>query len=99
MRALWPVGEAAQADYEQLRTAALEGTPLLGPVAARFERQGLWGLIARPHAGPLFVVTLVGAARPAWTPYGDPRAVALADSYELVITAGAARPVPKEEAG
>jgi hypothetical protein len=64
-RALWPVAEAAQADYEQLRTLALAGTPAVGRAAALFERHGLWGLIASPQAEPLYVASVIGAARPA----------------------------------
>jgi hypothetical protein len=86
MRAPWPAGEAAQADYEQLRQAVLDGHPLAGAAAARFEAQGLWGLIRRPASEPAYVARLLGAARPAWTPYGDPRLDALADAYELIVT-------------
>ena len=45
-RSFWPVGEAAQADYEQLRALTLAGTPAVSVAAARFGRYGLWGLIA-----------------------------------------------------
>jgi len=86
MRALWPAGEAAQADYEQLRQAVLNARPLAGATAARFETQGLWGLIRRPVSELVFVARLLGAARPAWTPYGDPRLDVLADAYELIVT-------------
>ena len=85
MRALWPVGEAAQADYETLRDAALSGMGLASPVAARFARVGLVGLIVRPAARPVFVAALVGATRPARTPYEDPRRQALGAAYELVV--------------
>ena len=53
MRALWPPGEAAQADYEALRAAALAGTPLADSAAARFANGGLAALIARPPAEPV----------------------------------------------
>jgi hypothetical protein len=67
------VGEAAQADYEALREAAVTGVGVATPVAARFARAGLAGLILAPAAGAVFVASLTGAARPAWTPYEDPR--------------------------
>ena len=69
MRAFWPVGEAAQADYETLREAALAGMVICEAAAGRFERAGLAGLIARPAARPVFVASVAGASRPAWTPY------------------------------
>lgn len=89
-RRLWPPAEAAQSDYEALRQAAVAGRPLLGVAAARFERAGLAGLIARPLAPPLFSVVISGAVRPAWTPYGDPRTQAMIEVYELLLGAGAA---------
>jgi hypothetical protein len=85
VRALWPVGEAAQADYEMLRDAALSGVGLASPVAARFARVGLVGLIVAPAARPAFVAALVGATRPAWTPYEDPRRQALGAAYALLL--------------
>ncbi|HZV25498.1 MAG TPA: hypothetical protein VFG00_04325 [Acidothermaceae bacterium] len=86
MREFLPVGEAAQADYERLRSAVLAGTPLIGSLSARFERGGLAALIASPQtASPCFVADLIGATRPAWTPYADPRVEALAESYGLVL--------------
>ncbi len=90
MSRLWPVGEAAQADYESLRVAVLAGTAPVGVVAARFEAHGLWGLIRRPVAEAVFGAQLHGAARPAWTPYGDPRLNALADAYALLLDVGGA---------
>lgn len=87
MKRFWPVGEAAQADYETLRAAVLAGTPLWGPAAARFQGGGLWGLIRRPTAEPVFLATLVGALRPPWSPHADPRLDALADAYQLVLAA------------
>ena len=89
-RALWPVAEAAQSDYEQLRAWALAGTPAVGRAAALFERHGLWGLIASPQAEPLFVASVLGAARPAWSPHSDPRALALADGFQIIVAASAA---------
>lgn len=97
-RAFWPIAEAAQADYEQLRAAALAGTVAVGRAAARFERDGLWGLIAHPQARPLFVASAVGATRPAWSPHVDPRLVALADGFEIIVVASAAT-VREEKAG
>ena len=48
----WPVAEAAQADYEALRAAALAGEqPRDELAAARFARRGLAGLIAWPSVG------------------------------------------------
>jgi len=88
MRRLWPVAEAAQADYELLRAAVLVGTPLVGPAAARFDSAGLFGLIRRPLAEPDFTARLFGARRAPWTPYGDPRLDALGVAYELILAAG-----------
>jgi hypothetical protein len=85
VRARWSAGEAAQADYEALRAAAMAGTALLGPAAARFERRGLAGLVCWPAAERAFVATVVGARRPAWTPYADPRLDVLAAGYQLVL--------------
>jgi hypothetical protein len=85
VRSFWPVGEGAQADYEQLRAGALAGTRLAGAAAARFERSGLVGLILAPSAPAVFSAVLLGAARPSWSPYADPRDEALADGYLLVL--------------
>ena len=63
-RRLWPIGEAAQADYEVLRKAVLSGEPLGSLAAARFARRGLAGLIAWPVAEPVYTAVVVGAARP-----------------------------------
>lgn len=97
MSRLWPVGEPAQADYERLRAAVLAGAPLASPEAARFARAGLWGLMRQPAAEPVFVARLLGGGRPAWTPYEDPRLVALAAAYELVLEPHAA--ARREETG
>lgn len=91
MKRRWAADEAAQADYEQLRRAVLAGLPLIGTAAQRFDRRGLAGLIAWPGTEPAFDATLVGAARPAWTPHTDPRDQALAGAYALLL---AARPGP-----
>ena len=89
-RSFWPPAEAAQVDYETLRAQVLEpcGAPQ-GLAAARFARRGLAGLIAWPSAEPVFVVELVAAARPAWTPHEDPRITALAASYQFLLDAAA----------
>lgn len=86
MRRFWPVQESAQADYEILRSHAMEGRASKTIDAARFARFGLAGLIARPSSGAILVATLVGARRPPWSPYMDPRQEALADGYELLLS-------------
>lgn len=88
-RGFWPVGEAAQADYEQLRALALAGVPALGASARRFERYGLWGLVASPQAAPAYGASFVGANRPAWSPYQDPRELALGDGFQIIVAASA----------
>ena len=84
-RRLWPIGEAAQADYEVLREAVLSGQPVQSLTAARFARRGLAGLIAWPAAEPVYAAIMVGAARAPWTPYADPRLDALTAGYELIL--------------
>ncbi len=89
-RSFWPPVQAAQVDYETLRTHALEPGGLPGGLAAaRFARRGLPGLIAWPSAEPVFVADLVAAARPAWTPHDDPRVTALAAGYQFLLEAAA----------
>lgn len=83
----WPVGEAAQADYEALRETVLSGQPMQSLMAARFARRGLAGLIAWPAAEPVFTAVIAGAERAPWTPYADPRIDVLAASYELLLSA------------
>jgi hypothetical protein len=85
VRAFWPVGEAAQADYETLREAAMAGVAVCEGAARRFERAGLAGLIVHPAARPIYIASMTGATRPAWTPYADPRGQALAAGYELLL--------------
>ncbi|HZU80626.1 MAG TPA: hypothetical protein VE991_11975 [Acidimicrobiales bacterium] len=87
MREFFPIGEESQGDYESLRSAVLAGTPLLGALSARFERGGLVALITSPQpvSAPCFVAELVGASRPAWTPYADPRDEAMAECYGLLL--------------
>lgn len=92
MSRFWPIAEAAQADYEQLRAAVRAGTRPLGPVADRFWREGLWGLLRRPATPAVFSASLFATRRPAWTPYADPRLDALGDAYLLIIHAGSADP-------
>ena len=87
MSRFWPVAEAAQADYELLRAAVLAGAAPVGQAAARFAAQGLFGLLRRPQSEPVFAARLHGGARPAWTPYGDPRREALADAYLFLLGA------------
>jgi hypothetical protein len=84
-RRFWPIGEAAQADYEALRQAVLSGEPMPSWTAARFARRGLAGLMAWPAAEPIYTAALVGAERARWTPYADPRLDALAAGYELIL--------------
>ena len=90
MSKLWPVAEAAQADYERLREAVVSTGRLPDDLAsARFARRGLAGLIAWPEAEPVFMAVAVGAARPAWTPHTDPRVESLAAIYGLLLGAEA----------
>lgn len=81
----WPVGEQSQADYEALREAVLSGKPLECLAAARFTRRGLAGLIAWPRTEPVYTAAVLGAQRPPWTPYADPRFDVLAAGYELIL--------------
>jgi hypothetical protein len=100
VRALWPPGEAAQADYEALRAAALAGTPLAGAAAARFANGGLAALIARPVAEPVFAAVVRGAPRQPWTPHADPRLEALAAGFGLLLRgAGNGHEQQHQEAG
>jgi len=85
MRAFWPVGEPAQASYEALRAQALAGAVLCDGAATRFERHGLAGLVIAPALASLFTATVVGAVRPPWTPYTDPRLDALGAVYAFVL--------------
>lgn len=89
MSRFWPLSEAAQADYETLRAAALAGLSLATPAMVRFERAGLWALIRRPAADPVYAASVAGARRPPWTPWADPRLEALTAAYGLVLAAGA----------
>jgi len=88
MRALWPVNDHIQTEYESLRALALADVELCGPSALRFAHQGLAGLIAWRRTEPAFSVSLIGARRPPWTPYGDPRLDALAAVYRFMLELG-----------
>ena len=95
----WPVGEAAQADYETLRRQVLATGALPECLAAvRFARCGLAGLIAWPAAEPVFRAELLGATRPPWTPHHDPRLDALAAGFAVLLDAAITLPtrMPKE---
>jgi hypothetical protein len=85
MRALWPVNDHIQAEYESLRTLALADMELCGPSALRFAQHGLAGLIAWRSTEPAFSGSLIGARRPPWTPYADPRLDALAAVYQFML--------------
>jgi hypothetical protein len=86
-RCFWPIGEAAQADYEVLREAVLSGEPMQSLTAARFARRGLAGLIAWPAAEPVYTAVISGAERARWAPHADPRLDALVGGYELIVRA------------
>ena len=91
MRSLWPVREAAQADYESLRQSVVSGAPARSDsVARRFDRSGLAGLIAAPHAEAEYVALVVGALRPAWCAHDDPRLEVLREVYGFLL----AEPLP-----
>ena len=82
----WPIGEAAQADYEALRAAALASEPPRDELAAaRFARRGLGGLIAWPSAEPVYLGAVIGARRPAWSGHEDPREAALGEVYGFLV--------------
>lgn len=82
----WPIAEAAQADYEALRAAALAGeAPRDELAAARFARRGLAGVIAWPRAEPVYLGELVGAQRPAWSGAEDLRETVLGEVYGLLV--------------
>lgn len=84
-RRFWPIGEGAQADYEALRKAVLSGEVMQSLAAARFARRGLAGLIVWPVAEPAYTAVTLGAQRPPWSPYADPRLEVLAAGYELIL--------------
>jgi hypothetical protein len=45
----------------------------------------LTGLIVSPPLEPAFSASIIGARRPSWTPNEDPRELALAEGYELLL--------------
>jgi hypothetical protein len=95
-RPFWPVGEAAQADYEALRAATLAGEqPRDELAAARFARRGLGGLIAWPSSEPVYLGAVIGAPRPAWSGNEDPREAALGEAYGFLVAhaSAPARPI------
>ena len=96
MRAFWPAGEPAQVDYEALRAAALAGSALCSPSAAKFDRRGLAGLIAWPDSEAALCATVLASPRPPWTPLADPRVDALATVYELLLSARRVPDLEKE---
>lgn len=82
----WPVAEAAQADYELLRAAAVAGeAPRDDLAAARFAQRGLAGVIAWPRSEPIYLGALVGAQRSPWSGAQDPRAAALGEVYGFLV--------------
>ena len=83
----WPLAEAAQADYEALRAAALAGeAPRDELAAARFARRGLAGVIAWPRSEPIYLGALFGAQRPSWSGAEDPREAALGEVYGFLVS-------------
>ena len=79
-----------QVDYEALRAHLLEHGALPDDLAAaRFGRRVLAGLIAWPVGQPVFVGELIGASRPAWSPYVDARVSALASGYQFLLESAA----------
>ncbi|GAB7007763.1 hypothetical protein JCM18899A_52390 [Nocardioides sp. AN3] len=93
VRSFWPPLEAAQIDYETLRSHLLEHGRLPDDLAAvRFGRRGLAGLISWPVSEAIFVAELAGASRPAWSPRDDPRVDALAAGYQFLLDVAATLP-------
>ena len=83
---LWPICEAAQADYEQLREIVLAGGALGDILAARrFAREGLAGLISSPVAEPSYLASVIAAGRPPWCGCEDPREQQLRDVYGFLL--------------
>lgn len=99
VRSFWPPVEAAQIDYEALRTHLLEQDRLPDDLAAaRFVRRGLVGLIRWPVSDPIFIAELAGASRPAWSPHADPRVDALTAGYQFLLDAAASLPAAAPQA-
>jgi hypothetical protein len=93
VRSFWPPVEAAQIDYETLRSHLLDHDLLPDDLAAaRFVRRGLAGLISWPVSESTFIAELAGASRPAWSPHDDPRVDALAAGYQFLLDAAATLP-------
>jgi hypothetical protein len=87
---LWPIGEPAQADYEQLRTIVITGGDAGEMLAARrFARRGLAGLISWPSAEPAYLGSVIGARRPLWCGCEDPRERQLHDTYAFLLAVAA----------
>ncbi|MFR0355293.1 hypothetical protein [Streptomyces sediminimaris] len=81
-------GGPGQTEYEMLRAQVMEDGRLPDSLAAaRFQRRGLAGLICWPAGETVFRAQLVGACRPAWSPYEDPRVQTLADVFALLLAA------------
>ncbi|MDH3308688.1 MAG: hypothetical protein OEO77_14375 [Acidimicrobiia bacterium] len=93
---LWPVAQAAQADYEELRAVAIAGERSISVAARRFDQLGLAGLIAWPASEATFAATLIGADRPPWTPHADPRIDAVVAGYGLLFEAGGSGQIPRQ---
>ena len=86
----WPIGEPAQADYEQLRAIVLTGGDVGEILAARrFARRGLAGLISWPAAEPAYLGLVIGARRPPWCGCEDPRERQLHDTYAFLLAVAA----------
>lgn len=95
-RRFWPAVEAAQAEYEALRQAALAAEPCPSELAlARLRRCGLAGLLGWRATEPAWLGELVGAERPAWCGREDPREQALCEVYGFLLEhASSAAAVP-----
>jgi len=91
---LWPVGEAAQADYENLRSACWLVWLRLAKQRQRFRAEGLRGLIRRPVAEACSLPACTGPPGQPGTPYSDPRLEALTDGLRL-----SSRPIVRQERG
>jgi hypothetical protein len=93
----WPPAPGAQGDYEALREVVLKTGNMPDTLtAARFARRGLGGLIVWPESEPVFVAAIFGAHRAPWTPHMDPRVVALAEGYELLLSTPTTRGAREE---
>lgn len=88
MSRFWPVREAAPLDYERLRRQILQADSQLDLSLARFSRLGLAGLITAPAETTPMLATLVGAARPRWSGFDDPRLQTLAEIFGCLTGAG-----------